>query len=122
MGDEQAFKSSDPEFMQNFMALLDNRNISYRYGDGYIRYKNDVKSQVKEVENLLSHTKSTQFKNKKVREYFRSLLDEEGIEYLALNKDGDSWTMWWANDDEKEQEIQLKVVEFAFENNKHRDM
>lgn len=121
-GDEQAFKSTDEEYMKNFMALLEKRNIPYVYTDGYIRYKNEVKSHVEEIDELLSHTQSVQFKNVKVREYFRSLLDKEGIEYLALSKEGGSWTMWWPKSEAQGQAVELKAVEYVFDNNLHNEI
>jgi hypothetical protein len=58
------------------------------------------------------------FEDEKVRKYFRSLLDKEAIEYLALKKEGGSWTMWWPKNDQQQQAIELKTVEFAFANKK----
>jgi len=108
--------------MENFMALLNKRNIPYQYSEGYIRYKKNVRPQVEEIEGLLSHTQSIQFKNEKVRKYFRDLLDEEGVEYLALEKENGSWTMWWPHSDEQERALSLKTVEYAFEHKLHKEM
>jgi hypothetical protein len=119
VGNERAFKSSNPEYMENFMALLDKRGISYQYTDGYFRYTTDVESQVEEVKKRLSSTKSVKYEDEAVRKYFRSLLDKEGIEYLPLKKEGGSWTMWWPESEGQEQAIQLKAVEFAFANKKN---
>ena len=118
-GDEQGFTSTNQEYMNNFMALLEKRNIPYAYTGGYIMYKKDVKLHVEEINELLAHTQSVQYKNVKVREYFRALLDKEGIEYLALSKEGGSWTMWWPKSEAQGNAIELKTVSYAFDNNPH---
>ena len=107
--DEQAIKSSSDEYMENFMLLMDKKKIPYRYSDGYVWYKYKVKREVEKVEKMLSSTMSSQYKDEEVREYFRSLLDKEGVDYIPLSKDGGSWTMWWPRNEEQDREIELNV-------------
>ncbi|MDH5192041.1 MAG: hypothetical protein OEW89_12430 [Gammaproteobacteria bacterium] len=112
--DEQGFKSSDPEYMNNFTKLLEKKSIPYRYSGEYVMYKYSDKDQVEEIINMLSSTISIQHVVEEVRKYFRSLLDEENIEYIAQDKDDGSWTMWWPHSKEQEEIITLKVVELYF--------
>ena len=119
-GNERGFTSTNKEYMENFMALLDKRSIPYYYQDGYLRYSTDVESEIEIVKNMLSSTKSTKFEDGEVRKYFRSLLEKEGIEYLPLTKEGGVWTMWWPSSEEQAQSIEVKVVEFAYKSKKEK--
>lgn len=117
-GNERGYKSSDQEYMANFIALLEKRSISYRYQDGYLRYSNEVESEVEKVKSQLSSAKSIKFEDKSIRSYFHTLLEKEGIEYLPLKKEAGAWTMWWPNSKDQAQAIELKVVEFVFKTKK----
>ena len=119
-GNERGFTSSNQEYMENFMALLEKRNISYQYQGGYLRYSTDVEPEIEKVKKLLSSTKSIKLEENAARNYFHSLLEKEGIEYLPLKKEGGVWTMWWPNNKEQEKAIELKVVEFAFKSKKRQ--
>lgn len=113
---EQGIKSTDKEYMENLMRLMDKRNINYKYSDGYIRFDSSVKPEIEKIEELLSSTQSVQYKNEEVRKYFRKILDKEKIEYIPLSKEGGTWTMWWPENEKQENQILLNVVNYAFDN------
>jgi len=114
VSDEVGYKSSNTDHMIDLMALLDKRGIQYKYSNGWIRYKKINETEFKNAQDSLSSVKGVQFKEVKVRDYFRNLLDDESIEYIIPQKDNNTWTLWWPKSEEQQREFELKTVEYAF--------
>ena len=114
ISDERTFKSSDQEHMDRLMKLLDQRGVQYEYTDGMIRYKSSVKEEFEKAERAFDSTTSVQFVDSEVRRYFHNILDTEGIEYLELDRDGGTWTVWWAESEDHKMKILNQVVEYKF--------
>ncbi|WP_455198302.1 hypothetical protein [Kaarinaea lacus] len=110
--DNLTIKSSDPEHLDLLMTLLDNRNIPYEYSEGRISYRDDVKDEVEKAEKSLATAASVQYIDTDLREHFHSILYMEDIEFLALDRDGGSWTLWWAGSKDREMEILNQVTEY----------
>ena len=114
IGDERIFKSSDQEHMERLMKLLDQRGVPYEYTDGMIRYKSSVKEEFEKAERAFDSTTPVQFVDSEVRRYFHNILDTEGIEYLELDRDGGTWTVWWPESEDRKIKILQNVVEYNF--------
>lgn len=114
ISDERSFKNSDQEHMDRLMKLLDQRGVPYDYSDGMIRYKSSVKEEFEKAERAFDSTTSVQFVDSEVRRYFHNLLDTEGIEYLELDRDGGTWTVWWPESEDRKIKILHQVVEYKF--------
>ena len=112
--DERTFKSSDQEHMERLMKLLDQRRVPYEYTDGMIRYKSSVKEEFEKAESAFDSTTAVQFIDFEVNSYFHNILDTEGIEYLELNRDGGTWTVWWPDSEDRKMKILHQVVEYHF--------
>ncbi len=132
VSDERGFKTSNTEYMNNLMLLLDKRGIQYQYSGGYIRYKKKDEAEFKDAQERLYSVKGAKFEEEEVRNYYRNLLDEESIDYIIPQKDNGTWTLWWPDSENQQREIELKTVEYAFSlrrttgnddcNNRSRDM
>jgi len=96
------------------MKLLDQRGVPYEYTEGMIRYKSSVKEEFEKAERAFDSITSVQFVDSEVRRYFHNLLDTEGIEYLELDRDGGTWTVWWPESEDRKIKILHQVVEFKF--------
>ena len=114
IGDERTFKSSDQEHMERLMKLLDQRGVPYEYTDGMIRYKSSVKEEFEKAERAFDSTTPVQFVDSEVRRYFHNILDTEGIEYLELDRNGGTWTVWWPESEDRKIKILHQVVEYKF--------
>ena len=114
ISDERTFKTSDQEHMDRLMKLLDQRGVPYEYTEGMIRYKSSVKEEFEKAERAFDSITSVQFVDSEVRRYFHNLLDTEGIEYLELDRDGGTWTVWWPESEDRKIKILHQVVEFKF--------
>jgi len=112
--DERTFKSSDQEHMERLMKLLDQRRVPYEYTDGMIRYKSSVKEEFEKAESAFDSTTAIQFIDFEVNSYFHNILDTEGIEYLELDRDGGTWTVWWPESEDRKMKILHQVVEYHF--------
>jgi len=112
--DERTFKSSDQEHMERLMKLLDQRRVPYEYTDGMIRYKSSVKEEFEKAESAFDSTTAVQFIDFEVNSYFHNILDTEGIEYLELDRDGGTWTVWWPESEDRKMKILHQVVEYHF--------
>jgi len=112
--DERTFKSSDQEHMERLMKLLDQRRVPYEYTDGMIRYKSSVKEEFEKAESAFDSTTAVQFIDFEVNSYFHNILDTEGIEYLELDRDGGTWTVWWPESEDRKIKILHQIVEYKF--------
>ena len=114
IGGERIFKSPDQEHMERLMKLLDQRGVPYKYSDGMIRYKSSVKEEFEKAERAFDSITTVQFVDSEVRRYFHNILDTEGIEYLELDRDGGTWTVWWPESEDRKIKILQNVVEYNF--------
>ncbi len=112
MGDERAYQSSDQEHMALLMKLLNQRGIPFESIDGMIRYKRSVKPEFDKAQRAFDSVTSAQFVDPDVREYFHTILNTEGIEYIEPDRDGGSWTMWWPGSEDSKMNILNQVVEY----------
>ena len=112
--EERTFKSSDQKHMERLMKLLDQRRVPYEYTDGIIRYKNSAKEEFERAESAFDSTTTVQFVDTDVNWYFHNILDTEGIEYLELDRDGGTWTVWWPESEDRKTKILQQVVEYQF--------
>ena len=112
MDDEQVYQSSDQEHMENITKLLSQRGIPFESKDGKIRYKRSVKAEFNKAQRAFSSATSVKFVDPDVREYFRNILNTEGIEYIEPDRDGGSWTMWWPESEDRKMNILNQVVEY----------
>lgn len=113
MDDEHTYKNPDQEHhIENLMKLLDQRDIPYKYTNGIIRYKRNVKEEFENAERAFDSATSVQFLKSEVREHFHNILSTEGLEYLELDRDFGSWTMWWPESEELKMTILNEVVEY----------
>jgi hypothetical protein len=97
------------------MKLLDQRGVPYEYTNGAIRYKSSVRGEFENAERAFDSTTSVQFVDIEVRRYFHHILDTKGIEYLELDRDGGTWTMWWPASENARMDILDQVVEYKFD-------
>lgn len=111
-GDDLTLQSADQEHLDLLMKLLESRNIPYEVGEGSVRYNREVKDQIHEVEQALKTAVSTQYVDSDLREHFHSILYLDNIEFVALDRDGGSWTLWWAGSKDREMEILNQVTEY----------
>lgn len=114
IGDKHTFKTSDQEHMERLIKLLDQRGVPYEYTDGMIRYKSSVKEEFEKAERAFDSTTSVQFVESEVRRYFHNILDTAGIEYIELDRDGGTWTVWWPESEDYKMMIHHQVVEYEF--------
>jgi len=110
--DERAYQSSDQEHMERLMKLLSQRGIPFEFIDGMIRYKRSVKAEFDEAQRAFDSTTSVQYVDPEVREYFHTILNTEGIEYIEPDRDSGSWTMWWPGSEDRKMNILNQVVEY----------
>ena len=111
--DEFIYKNSNQEqHIEHFIKLLDQRGIPYKYTNGIIRYKRNVKEEFENAERALDSATSVQFVKSEVREHFHNILSTKGLEYLELDRDYGSWTMWWPESEEIKMIILNQVTEY----------
>lgn len=115
-------KSADQEHLGLLMALLDNRNITYEISEGMIRYKREVKSEIEKAEKALATAASVQYIDPDLREHFHSILYLENIEFLPLDSDSGSWTLWWAGSKDREMDILNQVMEYKITRQMEEDL
>ena len=112
MDDERAYQNSDQEHMALLMKLLNQRGIPFESIDGMIRYKRSVKAEFDKAQRAFDSVTSAQFVDPDVREYFHTILNTKGIEYIEPDRDGGSWTMWWPGSEDSKMNILNQVVEY----------
>ena len=120
---EEGFKPSK-NFMKDFQSALVKNNIPFRIDDtGYIRYPEEYKEEVEKAKNevykeLISEI-GAMYKDKMVTDYFRTLLDKNGIsyrtDYLTDARMRGDWTYWRPESKDQEREIETKVNMYSLE-------
>lgn len=111
-GNERVYQSSDQDRMENLVKLLNLRGIPYVYADGMIRYQRNVEEDFKKAESAFDSVTSVQFIDPEVRGYFHTLLATEGVEFIEPDRDGSTWTLWWAGSEDKRNSILDQVAEY----------
>lgn len=120
--DDLTFKSTDQERLGLLLKILDDRNIPYEQSGGTVQYKREVKVEFEKAEKALASAASVQYVDPDLRNFFHALLLTEGIEFLELDREGGSWTLWWADSKDREMEILNRVVEYQIERRMEEDL
>lgn len=120
--DDLVYKNTDKEHLELLMKILDARNVPYKHSDGVIRYNRGVKDEIEKAGKALASAASVQYVDPDLREYFHALLFVEGIEFIGLDRDGGSWTLWWAGTKDREMDILNQVVEYKIKRQMEEDL
>jgi len=84
-----------------------------------VRYKSEDQVAVKEIHEIIknkqSRATSVKYEEAEAREYLKSLLDSQGIEYKEEKGVGGIWIKWYPESKEQEKEIEMKVVQYIFD-------
>lgn len=112
--DEQGLKYSNPDDMENLMLIMEEMKIPYRFSEGTIWYQYKFIGEVQKTEKMLSSASYTRYENPKFQEYFKSVLEEENIEYFSVKKDSVDSVMWWPTSEEVSIEVNQKVAELYY--------
>lgn len=121
--DELGIKDSRGDFMVEFRKALTENNIPFSVDDeGYVRYSKEHKEAVERFKRQLDERRSTEVGSKFEDEistlYFRKLLDERGIRYRAVIREGSEWTYWNPQSRKQQKEIEMEFITYAFERQK----
>lgn len=119
---EQGIKDSRQDFMIELQKALTESSIPFMVDDeGYIRYRSEHKEAVEEIKRQIDQHRAdevgSKFEDELSTKYFRKLLDEKRIRYRTVSRDGE-WTYWSPESKEQQEEIEMKVVAHAFEQQK----
>jgi len=120
---EQGIKDSREDFMIEFKKALTENAIPFTADDeGYVRYSKEHKEAVERVKRQVDERRAAQvgskFDNELSTRYFRKLLDERGISYRTASREDGEWTYWNPENKQQQEEIEMKVVTYAFEQQK----
>lgn len=120
---EQGIIDSREEFMTEFKKALTENNIPFTVDDkGYVRYSKKHKEAVERIKRQVDERRVTEvgskFQDELSTRYFRKLLDERGIRYRAVNRNDGQWTYWNPESRQQQEEIEMKVVDHAFDQQK----
>lgn|GEM_PF-5893278 len=113
--------------MIGFKKALTDNNIPFTVDDeGYVRYSKDNKEAVEQIKRQVDQRRATEigskFNDALSTNYFRKLLDENGIRYRTESRDDGEWTYWNPASKEQQEELEMKVITHAFEHQKQRSM
>ena len=120
---EQGIKDSREDFMVELKKALTENNIPFRVADdGYVMYSKEHKEAVEQIKRQVNNRRSAEVGHKYEDElstpYLRKLLDENGIRYRAVSRGDGEWTYWNPESKQQQEEIEMKVVTHAFEQQK----
>jgi len=120
---EQGIKDSREDFMVEFKKALTENDIPFTVDDeGYVRYSRENKETVEEIKRQVDQRRSSEigskFEDELSTKYFRKLLDEKGISYRVVSREDGEWTYWNPESKEQQEELEMKVVTHAFEQQK----
>lgn len=119
----QGILDSRDEFMTEFKKALSENNIPFTVDDkGYVRYSKNQGEAVerikRQVDERLATEVGSKFQDELSTRYFRRLLDDRGVRYRAVNRKDGEWTYWNPESKQQQEEIEMKVVAHAFEQQK----
>lgn len=122
---EQGVKDSRQDFMVELEKALAENNIPFTVDDeGYVRYSKEHKESVERIKRQIDQRRTgevgSKFEDESSTRYFRKLLDEKGITYRTASREDGEWTYWNPESREQQEEIEMKVVAHAFEQQKSR--
>lgn len=122
---EQAIKDSREDFMAEFQKALTEKDIPFTVdNEGYVRYSKEYKEAVERIKRQVDERRSAEvgskFEDELSTQYFRKLLDERGISYRTASREDGEWTYWNPESKQQQEEIEMKVVAHAFEQQKNR--
>lgn len=117
--DLKGIKDSRAGVMKELQAALIDNNIPFETDDkGYIRYsskyENDVERIMNQIDKNIAREVGTKFESKDSTEYFRSLLDDQGITFRTETRGDSEWTYWRPESKNQQNEIEMKVVSLHF--------
>ena len=120
--DERGIKDSREEVMMQLKKSLSDNGIPYKVSDdGHVIYNKKYEEKISQImKDLDKHRLSeigSKFEDAEGIAYFRSLLDEKGIQY---RKDGD-WTYWRPENEQQQNELEMKVVRHSLEKKKNQN-
>lgn len=120
---EQGIKDSREDFMIEFKKALTENSIPFTVDDGgYVRYSKKHKEAVERVRRQVDERRvaeiGSKFDDELPTQYFRKLLDEKGIRYRTVSRGDGEWTYWNPKSKQQQEEIEMKVVTQAFEQQK----
>ena len=114
--DVQGFRSSDKQYMEELVFLLQKAGVPYQeYQDGSIRYKSTDEDAVRKIRERITNAVSVRYEEEEAREYLKSLLSEGNREFREELKDGQVWIRWYPETEGQEKEIEMKVVQYVFD-------
>lgn len=122
---EQGIKDSREDFMIEFKKALAENNIPFTVDDeGYVRYSKEYKEAVEQIKRQVDQRRMSEvgskFEDEPSTQYFRKLLDERGISYRTESREDGEWTYWNPVSKQQQEEIEMKVVAHAFEQQRGR--
>ncbi len=120
---EQGIKDSREDFMIEFKKALTENDIPFTIDDeGYVRYSKADKEAIEQIKRQIDQHRASEvgskFEDKLSTEYFRGLLEDKGISYRTISREDGEWTYWNPESKQQQEEIEMKVVTHAFEQQK----